>query len=162
MHIRMHQRGSYSVPVELSTGLVAARRVHVAGQMDTLLLSRFLSVMVRWVAPSVHVADSYREAQTCPAEFSTGLVAARHVHVAGQTDTLLLSCFSICHGGMGSPFSTCCRQLHVADKSGRGQGPAGTLPECNFCLYVRLIINGHVRKRGRGERKESGDMTQHR
>ena len=36
--------------------------MHVAERTDTitLLLSRFLSVMVGWVALSVHVADSYR------------------------------------------------------------------------------------------------------
>jgi len=41
---------------ELST----ARRVHVAERTDTLLLSRFLPVMAGWVAPSAHVASSYR------------------------------------------------------------------------------------------------------
>ena len=34
--------------------------MHVAERTDTLLLSRFLSVMVGWVAPSAYVADSYR------------------------------------------------------------------------------------------------------
>ena len=70
-------------PAELSTGLVAARRVHMAERTYTLLLSRFLSVMVGWVAPSVHVAESYRSG---------------------------------------------------------GQGVARTLPELRLCLYARLII----------------------
>ena len=32
----------------------------MAERMGTLLLSRFLPVMAGWVAPSAHVADSYR------------------------------------------------------------------------------------------------------
>jgi len=79
-----YRREAQTCPAELSTGLVAARRVHVAKRTDTSLLSRFLSVMVGWVAPSAHVADSYR--------------------------------------------------------SGGGQGVAGTLPERRLCLYVRLIM----------------------
>jgi len=48
--------------MELSTGLVAARPWACSARTDTitLLLSRFLSVMVGWVAPSAHVSDSYR------------------------------------------------------------------------------------------------------
>ena len=79
-----YRREAQTCSAELSTGLVAARRVHVAERTDTLLPSRFLSVMVGWVAPSAHVADSYR--------------------------------------------------------SGGGQGVAGTLPERRLCLYVRLIM----------------------